>query len=121
MPAGTPRERLRAAQSRVGGARAVLREPAKADAHHCEALLREACEELATLVEALRGAAAGDAELRQNAMTLRREIQQVGALLEQAARFGRQWLERLGAAQGGYTPAGAAAPVLPRGCVSVAG
>ncbi len=121
MAGRSPRELLDAAQSRVGRGRALLRQAGTADADHCETLLREACEELAKVVETLRGGVAGDSGLRDHAVALQREIQQVEALLDQGARFARQWLERLGAANAGYTPRGAMAPILRCGRISMAG
>jgi hypothetical protein len=121
MKQATTRERLAAAQACVRAARALLLCPRTCDLDRCTGLFREAQSEL----EGLRGSFDADlgdgGELRRQAYDLRREIGQAGALLEQAARFGRHWLERLRAATGGYTAAGVPAAVPGCGQISVVG
>ena len=121
MPERTLQEPLAAAQSRVREARALLACPRTCDLEACATLLRGAQDDLEQLRDSLLAGGPGGGELRQQATLLGREIRQAGALLEQAAHFGRNWLERLRAASRGYTAAGSPAPIPPCGQISLMG
>ena len=117
----TLQEPLAGAQSRVREARGMLAHPRDCDLEACATLLREAQGDLEQLRDSLLAGGSGGRELRQQATLLGHEIRQAGALLDQAARFGRNWLERLRAASRGYTAAGSPAPIPPCGQISVMG
>ena len=94
MPERTIQEPLAAAQSRVREARALLARPRSCDLEACATMLHGAQGDLEKLRDSLLAGAPGCWELRQQATLLGREIRQAGALLEQAASFGRNWLGR---------------------------
>jgi len=116
---------LEAAQARVCGARGLLAHPRDCRLDECVTQLREALgylewlrdnladHSLALVVQSRRG-------LRAQTVAVALEIRQAGILLDQAARRGRHWLERLQAASG-YTSDGAAVPLAPRGRISFFG
>jgi hypothetical protein len=112
---------LAAAQQRVRDASVLLARPRTCDLDECAALLQEAQGNLEQLRDSLCGGVATGREWRQEALALGRDIRRAGALLEQAARFGRAWLARLRAASAGYTAAGSPTPVQPCGRILVRG
>ena len=120
MPARNLQELLAAAGARVAAVRGLLARPRACDFGECVTRLREAqgyLEWLRDSVPAVRPAAGG---LRAQAVALAVEIHQLGVLLEQAARLGSRWLERL-RSRAGYTAAGSLEPLAPRGRLSVLG
>ena len=112
---------LAAAQSRVNSARDLLMRPRTCNIDDCGRYLREAQGYLERLRDSLREAGPAGRELREPLIALGREIRQAGALLEQAARFGRRWLERLRATSSSYTAAGGPALLPARGRISILG
>ena len=112
---------LAAAQSCVSSARDLLARPRTCNIDECGRRLREAQSYLEWMRDNLREAGPAGRELRGPLITLGREIRQAGALLEQAARFGRRWLERLRATSSSYTAAGGPAPLPARGRISILG
>ncbi len=112
---------LAAAQGRVRDACVLLAGPRTCDLDVCAKLLGEAQGNLEQLRDRLCGGAAISREWRPQALALGRDIRQAGALLEQAARFGRAWLERLRAASAGYTAAGSPTAIEACGRISVRG
>jgi|HubBroStandDraft_4_1064222.scaffolds.fasta_scaffold244065_2 hypothetical protein len=117
----TPPQLLEAAQSRVSSARDLLARPRTCNMDECVKYLWEAQSYLERLRDNLREAGPAGRELRDPLIALGREIRQAGALLEQAARFGRRWLERLRATSSSYTAAGSPAPSPVRGRISILG
>jgi hypothetical protein len=113
-------ELLAAARTAVGRARTLLGHPRTCNLAECVELFRQAESDLERVRDSLLAGVRWDRELKVQALNLGREIQQAGALLEQAAHFGRRWLERL-RASAGYTPAGGPAPLPNFGCVSILG
>ncbi|HLY19874.1 MAG TPA: hypothetical protein VKR61_21755 [Bryobacteraceae bacterium] len=111
---------LAAARARVAGARSLLARPRACNLDECVTLLREAQGYLEWLRDSLPRAGSARPDLRGQALALAGEIRQAGVLLEQAARFGRRWLERLQSAAG-YTAAGTCVPLQPRGQISLFG
>jgi hypothetical protein len=109
------------AQSRVSSARDLLVCPRTCNLDECLKYLREAQGCLEWLRDNQREAGPAGRELREPLIALSREIRQAGALLEQAARFGRRFLERLRATSSSYTAAGGPAALPARGHVSVLG
>ena len=109
------------AQSRVSSARDLLTRPCTCNMDDCLKYLREAQGYLEWLRDNLREAGPAGLELREPLIALGREIRQAGALLEQAAHFGRRWLERLLASNSSYTAAGGPAPLPARRCISILG
>jgi len=114
-------ELLAAAQSRVTIARDLLTRPRTCNMDECVKYLREAQGSLEWLRDNLREAGTASRELREPLIALSREIRQAGALLEQAARFGRRWLERLRASSSSYTAAGGPAPIQAPRRISILG
>jgi hypothetical protein len=121
MRGRTPPQLLADAQSRVNSARELLARPRTCNLDECLKYLREAQGYLEWLRDNLREAGPAGRELREPLMALGREIRQAGALLEQAARFGRRWLDRLLASGSSYTAAGGPAPLAARGRISILG
>jgi len=119
MPAQDLQALLAAAQDRVRGARTRLERPRACNLDECVTLLREAQGYLEWLRDSLPGAPV-PRDLRARAAALARDIRHAGILLEQAARYGRRWLERL-QLSGGYTPSGLLAPLEARGRLSFLG
>jgi hypothetical protein len=117
----TPPQLLADAQSRVSSARDLLTRPRTCNMDECLKYLREAQGYLEWLRDNLREAGPAGRELREPLIALGREIRQAGALLEQAARFGRRWLESLRATSSSYTAAGGPAPLPSRGHISILG
>ncbi len=114
-------ERMAAARTSVRAARVLLARPRTCSLDRCATLLCEAHGELEGLRDGLRSGSPGGRGLRAEALALGREIRCAGALLEQAARFGRHWLERWCAHDSGYTPAGVPEPIAPKKQISVLG
>ena len=112
---------LAAAQSRVSSARDLLARPRTCNMDECAKCLREAQGYLEWMRDSPREAGSGSRELREPLIALGREIRQARALLEQAARFGRRWLESLRATSSSYTAAGGPAPLPSRGHISILG
>jgi hypothetical protein len=112
---------LAAAQSRVRGVRALLARPRVCNLDECVTLFREAQGYLEWLRDRLPQAGPASRDLRPQASTLAGEIRQAGVLLEQAARYGRRWLERLRSISPEYTASGSAAPLQIRGHISFLG
>lgn len=102
-------------------ARDLLTRPRTCNMDECAECLREAQGHLEGLRDNLRDAGPAGRELREPLVALGREIRQAGALVEQAARFGRRWLERLRATSSSYTAAGAPAPLPAGGQISILG
>jgi hypothetical protein len=111
-------ELLAAAQARVRGVRTALARPRTCNVDECITLLREAQGYLEWLRDSLRHAAPAH-QLRAQALALLVEIQQAGVLLEQAARYGRRFIERLRPPE--YTAAGSPPPLCIRGSLSLLG
>jgi hypothetical protein len=115
MTGPDPSELLAAAKQRVGGVRTMLQSPRSCRIDECLSLLREAQGYLEWLRDGLSG---GAGQIPANWVTsmkaLTLDIRQTGVLLEQAARFGRRWLERL-ESNLGYTAAGLHPAWQPRG------
>ncbi len=111
---------LAAARSRVGGARGMLERPRSCRLDECVTLLREAQGYLEWLRDSLPAARTGGAELRAGALALATELAHAGVLLDQAARRGRRWLERLESGAG-YTATGALPAWQGRGRISMLG
>jgi hypothetical protein len=114
-------ELLAAAQSRVRGARILLARPRACNLDECVTLFREAQGYLEWFRDSFPPSGAAAPGLRRTATTLAGEIRQAGVLLEQAAQFGRRWLERLRPAAPEYTASGARAPLDIRGRISFLG
>jgi hypothetical protein len=112
---------LAAAQLRVRGAQALLARPRACNLEECVTLFREAQGYLEWLRDSLPQAGPANRDLRRQATTLAGEIRQAGVLLEQAARFGRRWLERLRSMAPEYTASGSAVPLHIRGRISFLG
>jgi hypothetical protein len=112
---------LTAAQSRVGGARALLTRPRGCNLDECVTLFREAQGYLEWLRDSLPRMGENGRDLRRQAAILAGEISQAGVLLEQAARFGRRWLANLRPADPEYTASGSAVPLRICGRISFLG
>ena len=80
--------------------------PRTCNVDECARHLLEAQTYLEGLRDKLGETGHANRELREPLFALSREIRQAGALLEQAARFGRRWLDRMRGANSGYTSAG---------------
>ena len=120
MPAGDSQELLAAARSRVCQARALLACPRTCPVDEWVTPLREALGYLEWLRDNLMRQPTANLRLRAETAALLGEVRQTGILLEQAARRGGRWLERL-QVQDGYTAQGALAPLAGRGCISFFG
>jgi len=112
---------LAAAQSRVRGARALLARPRTCNLDECVTLFREAQGYLEWLRDRLPQIVPASRDLRAQATTLIGEIRQAGVLLDQAAHYGRRWLERLGSRSPEYTASGSAVPLQVGGHISFLG
>jgi hypothetical protein len=112
---------LDAAQSRIGGARALLAHPRACDPEQCITLFREAQGYLEWVRDSLAQAGPVGRDLRGQATALAAEICQTGILVEQAARFGRRWLQGLRSMSPEYTAYGHCVPLAIRGHISVRG
>jgi len=112
---------LAAAQSRVDGARALLARPRACNPDECITLFREAQGYLGWFRDDLLEAKRPNPDLRRQATGLAVEIRQAGVLIEQAAKFGRRWLERLRSMAPEYTAYGSTAPRDIRGRISFLG
>jgi hypothetical protein len=120
MPERDLTELLTAAESRVRGVRILLERPRTCNLDECVTRLREAQGYLEWLRDSLRAAPSAGRSLRIKALALATEIRHARVLLEQAARLGRRWLERLQGSTG-YTAAGTLPPLQMRGRISVLG
>jgi hypothetical protein len=114
-------ELLAAAESRVRGARVLLAGPRTCNLDECVTLFREAQGYLEWFRDSLPRAGPPNRGLRRQATALAAEIRQAGVLLEQAARYGRRWLERLRSMAPEYTASGGRAPLHIRGQISFLG
>lgn len=112
---------LAAAQARVRGMRALLARPLACNLDECVTLCREAHGYLEWLRDSLVKAGPASRTLGPRANALAGEIRQAGILLEQAARCGRRWLERLRSMSPEYTASGIPAPLQIRGHISFLG
>jgi hypothetical protein len=112
---------LAAAELRVRGARALLARPRACNLEECVTLFREAQGYLEWFRDSVPRAGPVPRGLRRQATALSGEICRTGVLLEQAARSGRRWLERLGSMGPAYTASGSRAPFEIRGRVSFLG
>jgi len=112
---------LTAAQARVGGARVLLARPRDCNLDECVTMFREAQGYLEWFRDSLPAAEQVNRTLRRQAIALAGEIGQSGVLLEQAARAGRRWLERLRSTPPEYTASGAHAPLRLLGHISYLG
>jgi hypothetical protein len=112
---------LTAAQGRVRGARALLARPRACNPDECVTLFREAQGYLEWLRDNLPQAGPAGRDLRRQAATLAGEIRQAGVLIEQAARFGRRWLERVRSSPPEYTASGNRVPPQIPGRISLLG
>jgi hypothetical protein len=121
MAGPSPGELLAAARQRVSGARAMLADPRTCNLPQCTVWFQDARTFLEQVCEQLAAMGAPGPELRQSATALSREIRHTGALLEQAARWGRRWLAALATQEAAYTAAGQTPPLPPRTCISVLG
>jgi hypothetical protein len=114
-------ELLAAAQARVRAACALLARPRACNLDECVTLFREAQGYLEWLRDSLSHAGPAGRGLRHQATTLAGETRQAGILLDQAARFGRRWLERLRSISPEYTASGGRIPLQIRGRISFLG
>ncbi len=121
MPEQSPGECLAAVRQRVSAARRMLAVPRTCDLDQCSALFQEAQTDLEGLRTQLSQKPARNSELRLQALALSGEIRLTGALLEQAARYGRRWLALLATTASGYTAAGSPPPLPPQACISFFG
>lgn len=121
MPENELQRLLTAAQARIREARAMLARPRACRLDECGTLFREAQGYLEWFRDSLSRAGVTHGSLRRQAAALAEEICQAGVLLEQAARFGRRWLDRLRAPAPEYTASGGIAPPDNRGHVSFLG
>jgi hypothetical protein len=121
MPEPDLQKLLAAAQSRVGGARALLARPRACNVEECAALFCEAQGYLESVRDSLAHAGPASRYLRRQAAILDGEIRQAGVLLEQAARCGRRWLKGMRRIAPEYTASGAAVPLRISGQISLLG
>jgi|HubBroStandDraft_1064217.scaffolds.fasta_scaffold00235_6 hypothetical protein len=112
---------LAAARSRVRGARVLLARPRACHPDECVTLFREAHGYLEWFRDSLPFAQPSNRDLRRQATSLAGEIRQAAVLLEQAARYGRRWLEGRRSAAPEYTAAGARVPIHIRRHISFLG
>ena len=112
---------LAAAQSRVRGAQELLARPRACNPDECVTLFREAQGYLEWFRDSLPHAGPPGRGVRRQAIALAAEIRQAGVLLEQAARGGRRWLERLRWTPPEYTASGRPVPLQVRGHISYLG
>ncbi len=112
---------LEAAQSCVSRARRELLNPRTCDLEACNRLFRQAQKHVEELRDTMHREGDAGRELRERGAALSGEIRQAAILIEQAARLGRHWLNRLESMNPGYTPAGCWSPVISRGHVCVTG
>jgi hypothetical protein len=106
-------ERVRRARRKLAQVRQILMTPTPEQLADCGPALEAAVEIL------------GDVEpvpiLMDELHGMQRELSVVTALMQQAAGYYLGWAQMLGAAIGGYTPYGEAAPLTGRSHVSVEG
>ncbi|MGA2134221.1 MAG: hypothetical protein ABSH50_18155 [Bryobacteraceae bacterium] len=114
-----PNMLLDAAQARIRGACLLLARPRACCLDECITQWREAQGYLEWLRDSLAGRAT-DKQLRAQIMAAAVDIRQAGILLEQAARSGRRWLDRLQTG-GGYTADGTYRPLSGSGRISFFG
>jgi hypothetical protein len=112
---------LAAARLRVHGACALLARPRACNPDECVTLFREAHGYLEWFRDNFLQSGRPNPDLRRQATTLAVEIRQAGVLIEQAARFGRRWLERRRCMSPEYTASGRTAPVDIRRRISFLG
>jgi hypothetical protein len=121
MRGQTAPELLAAAHSRVSTARDLLSRPRTCNLEECAQHLQEAQKFLESMRDDLGKSGSIGREFRRPLIALSHEIRQAGALLEQAARFGRRWLERLRASTSTYTAAGGPGPLPANRRISLLG
>jgi hypothetical protein len=112
---------MAAAQSRVRSALILLARPRACNPEECVTLFREAQGYLEWFRDSLLEAGRPNPDLRRQATILAVEIRQAGVLIEQAARFGRRWLERRRCMSPEYTAAGRNVPLDIRRRISFLG
>jgi len=120
MPERTVPWLLDAARARLSQARALLLHPRDCHLEDCTTLFREAQGYLEWLRDSLPTKPPVAHNLHPQMIALGVEIQHTGILLDQAARSGRAWLERI-QASAGYTAAGACLPLQGPGQISFFG
>jgi len=99
--------------------RAALIAPTPESIEECLPGLAEAADLLGRVQQELAEGGPRDIVLEIHA--LRREIAGLKRLIGGGAAFYRGWARLLGAAAGGYTPSGEAAPVVPAQSISIRG
>ena len=102
---------LHEAHARVRAVRESLHRPGPAVLSRSWPLLQEAIDQMSRLNARLEDRRGPDARLQHSALALRRELSQLGALLESSADFTAGWTRRLSAMVSGYTPQGVQAPL----------
>jgi len=120
MPARPAEELLVAAALRVSWTRAVLARPRACHLDECVTWLREAQGYLEWLRDSLPGMPRDTRPLRKDAAALAAQIRHTDILLEQAARFGRHWIECL-RSSAAYKADGTFPPLAPCGRISFFG
>ena len=119
MPKHDLSDLLTAAQTRVCAARTLLTQPRTCNIEECTTLFREAQGYLEWLRDRLAAAAPAGQDLRRQAALLAGEIRQAAVLIDNAARYGRQWLGRLRSPE--YNHSGGPVPLPIRGQISYLG
>ncbi len=104
-------EALRRSRACVRAARICLADPTAANVARCGSLLEEAAGHLRDL-QRLLAEVGRDAALADSALALRREVRQVGVLLDSAASFNWGWTRRISTMAAGYTARGTPPPLL---------
>ena len=95
------------ARAELGEVRRLLHAPSPEALDRCGPHLEQAIKRLASLEAWLRsGARPNRQELRQNLDQIRREMSDIGALMESAAGFYQGWGQLLASLTGGYSPKG---------------
>jgi hypothetical protein len=113
-------ERVRGARRKLAQVRHILMTPAPEQLAGCGPVL-EAAVEILGYVERGQETRKPLPILMDELRELQRELSVVTALMQQAAGYYLGWAQMLGAAIGGYTPYGEAAPLTGRSHVSVEG
>ena len=110
-----------AARRRIASFRAALLSPSAEDIALALPELMEAAGQLGALELELRRGAHDHHEILTGLKALKDDLRMVRGLIDHGAEFYRGWAKLLGAAAGGYTPWGEAAPLAPSAAVSVHG
>ena len=112
IPAGDREiERIHKARWKLRQVRQILMTPSPEGLSECGTVLEEAAELLGKLQP---GPTQRVPHLMDELQVLRRELTVVNALMQQAAGYYLGWAQILGAATGGYTSHGEAAPLTVR-------